>query len=526
MIPFSTICLSVLRLEWPRSFGSPFWLVLALIASGLAPARAGVPEDAGVAIQQFSLDEHGVFHARLHAGQIRPQGKGPRIEAEDISLDIEGQLSFPGPEPLFDGRAVLESRALVLDDSVFHRVKADFRGQLRLGADADLAGVLTVSFSAPSTPGAKKGRVRKIFFDRISGKLRRDDGALRASGRFRLGGLDLPMGFRLFHRFDNGKGRLEIDAGALAAKRIRTEVFPLFPELSGSWPRDLTLVSGKASLKGALRWDQRKGAHPLMISVELSGIGGGHGATLFSGLAGRFKTTVGDRIRSEASDVSLAIVDVGVPITDLGGGVTVDVDKDRAPVITLTGFSAKVLGGAVSAPGIEIDLNREENDFRVGFEGIDVARIVSLHPFEGLRADGRLSGELPIRLGPEGLSVGDGKVSAMAPGGRIRYRPDESGDAIADAAPQMKALMDVLEEFHYHTLEATANYTPDGQLKVDVSLRGRGGIGGNAGRPVHLNLGIEQNIRSLLTELRRVDGLNDRLDDWVRRRFSPGGGGR
>ncbi|MBT8421310.1 MAG: YdbH domain-containing protein, partial [Gammaproteobacteria bacterium] len=131
----------------------------------------------------------------------------------------------------------------------------------------------------------------------------------------------------------------------------------------------------------------------------------------------------------------------------------------------------------------------------------------------------KLSGSLPVLLGPEGIRIRNGRIAAVEPGGQVLYRPDGGGRSLADAAGQMKMLFDVLKDFHYHTLDATANYTPDGELKIDVVFGGRG-VEIGAERPVHFNLKIEQNILSLLKSLRVVNGINEHLDNSVRRHFS------
>ena len=70
----------------------------------------------------------------------------------------------------------------------------------------------------------------------------------------------------------------------------------------------------------------------------------------------------------------------------------------------------------------------------------------------------------------------------------------------------------------YDELEADVVYKPDGQLRLQLQIKGNS-PGLHATRPLHLNLNLDQNILSLVESLRAVNGLNDRIDSAVKKHF-------
>ncbi|VFM98505.1 MAG: Dicarboxylate transport [Candidatus Kentron sp. G] len=502
-------------------------LIIVLVMTGLAPPTPVRADE--LAIESLSMDPMGTFHAHLGAARIEPGENGFPLEAEDLSINVEGRLPSPAPGPLFEGRIALESRRLVLSGSEFHGAEIDFDGTLDLAAAGsvtgmDLAGDLTLSFSEhPShdAEGRRLGnRVKRISLGQVAGKLQWDEQSLKISGNLVFE--TVPLHFDLIHRFHDRDGKLRLDTGSVAAGRFKTGLSSILSTWSETrWPEALSLISGRVFLGATLRWNAKKGVRPLAASIGLADVAGCYGEIPFSGLKGRFETIIGPRMRVKTSGVSCDIVDIGVPITALHGAMTVDRRPNKAPAVAAD-LEAEMLGGHVLGERIELDFNRKVNRFNLELRDMDIARLVALYPLDGLRADGRLSGNLPFRLDSGGLRIRDGAITAVEPGGRIRYRPTDGGQALAGSAGQMALLFGVLEDFRYHALEATANYAPNGALQTDIAFKGEGvKIDGGRGRPVHFNLEVEQNILPLLESLRVINDINERFDKSIRHRCSP-----
>ena len=175
-------------------------------------------------------------------------------------------------------------------------------------------------------------------------------------------------------------------------------------------------------------------------------------------------------------------------------------------------------GGTLSASRIRLDTNRRSNSFTLAFRDISLAEMVRLQQFEDIDATGRISGTLPITIGPSGLSISNGKASADSSGGYIRYRPKDGGTAMRSASMETELLLKALDNYQYNELQADAAYRPDGQLTLQLQMKGKS-PGLHETRPLHLNLNLDQNILSLIKSLRAVNGLNDRIDRAVKQHF-------
>ena len=177
-----------------------------------------------------------------------------------------------------------------------------------------------------------------------------------------------------------------------------------------------------------------------------------------------------------------------------------------------------MLEGTVRGNRIRIDLNRRSNRFTLAFDNISIAELVRLQQFEDIDAIGNLSGTLPITIGPAGLSITKGKATANTPGGYIRYRPKDGGELFGSSSMETEMLLKALDDYQYKELDADVAYKPDGQLTMQLQMKGRS-PGLHATRPLHLNLNLDQNILSLIESLRAVDGLNDRIDRAVKQHY-------
>ena len=113
------------------------------------------------------------------------------------------------------------------------------------------------------------------------------------------------------------------------------------------------------------------------------------------------------------------------------------------------------------------------------------------------------------------LSVPDGNLRALAPGGQIRFHAKGSAAKLPAAVPGVGTAFEALEDFRYKVLTARVAYAEIGTLLLKLHLKGNSPkLQGN--RPIEINLNLEQNILSLLRSLRLVNGLNERLDSRVR----------
>jgi hypothetical protein len=188
------------------------------------------------------------------------------------------------------------------------------------------------------------------------------------------------------------------------------------------------------------------------------------------------------------------------------------------PRIILRDSRVELLGGSLANREVDIDLNRPEVETILEVNQLHLADLLALQQVKDLAVDGVVSGELPIRYDKNGLRVKAGKLTNLPPGGIIRYTPRDA--AAMQASPLTGIALKALEEFHYKLLSATADYQPDGTLRVNLHLEGTSPRL-DTRRPVHLNINTEQNILSLLESLRYSQTLTDEIDKRIERHFHP-----
>jgi hypothetical protein len=144
-------------------------------------------------------------------------------------------------------------------------------------------------------------------------------------------------------------------------------------------------------------------------------------------------------------------------------------------------------------------------------QGVDIARLIKLEEKQGLRSTGKLNGTLPIIISKDGVSMTDGKLSAPPPYGVIQYTGNERVSTLAKNNSNVALLLRALSDFRYHLLEADLDYAPDGQLLAKVRLHGSN-PDLEGGRPVHLNINLEENILRLLKSLQFADEISRQLE--------------
>ncbi|MBP6381701.1 MAG: YdbH domain-containing protein [Pseudomonadales bacterium] len=204
----------------------------------------------------------------------------------------------------------------------------------------------------------------------------------------------------------------------------------------------------------------------------------------------------------------------GMPCTveSVNAGITLDrlraTLRHDAPGWSLHDVAGELFGGRFDAATIG-PLGAAPIDTSVSLRAIDLERIGKLLDDPELTLTGVLDGTIPLRIEGGTLTVRQGEMHSTAPG-VIRYRPVTPP---ADESPQIALSRKALSNLEFDTLDATLDYAADGQLALAARIRGRN-PDLDAKRPVHLNLTIETNLRTLLRSLT----AGDRISEWLEQR--------
>ncbi|MFL1485976.1 YdbH domain-containing protein [Marinobacter sp. LN3S78] len=287
-----------------------------------------------------------------------------------------------------------------------------------------------------------------------------------------------------------------------------------------AWPESLTLDKGRVDvaanlamppqgspdISGEILFDQASGLHRTMAWQELSGQ-----------VRGRWQ---GDRLSVSTESLELASLNPGVPIGPirLGGDYEADTGAPGQGRLTLTEASAGFAGGSLSIPETTT-WNLGEMPLRVPVDvrGMQLSALMNLYPTEGLAGEGTLEGRLPVVVGPEGVRIDDGRITALPPGGRLQLPADKLRGMVQGNAA-MALVARAMENFHYRLLESGINYGEDGTLLLDLKLRGSSPEV-DSDRPVVLNINLQEDIPALMTSLQLSGRVNEAVKERVRERL-------
>ncbi|QQP87624.1 YdbH domain-containing protein [Skermanella sp. TT6] len=286
----------------------------------------------------------------------------------------------------------------------------------------------------------------------------------------------------------------------------------LFP-LLGDW---VETASGTFGMDGRFAWGEGSGKGSASILIEDAAVGAG-GVTA-QGINAVLTADSLAPIRLPPGQIlSVALMDVGLPLTnavvDFGGAA------DRLSVARAQWQWA---GGIVRAlpfdlgPG-DFKPGGEERTIELEATGIDLQRLLSVAAVEGLSATGTLGGRLPVRIGPDSVTVADGKLETMGPG-TLRYDPEAPPSFLkGDPGSSTDMLLQALTDFRYESIELAVNGTAGGEMAIGFAIRGSNPDFYD-GYPVALNLNVDGALDTILrrgiTTYRIPEAVRDRIQEF------------
>lgn len=172
---------------------------------------------------------------------------------------------------------------------------------------------------------------------------------------------------------------------------------------------------------------------------------------------------------------------------------------------------ASLLEGQVNLSPFVFDLHQPSFDAEVTLTNLDLGALLSLEQQQGLSGEGKLSGSFPATYKNGALSIADGGLKALDPGGKIRFQPNAAVATYAAGNSGLKMALNALENFHYEQLEVKLDYAPDGTAYLQTHLKGKNPDWNN-GQRMDFNINIEENIPQLLKTLQFTDKLTETIE--------------
>ncbi|HEY5646975.1 MAG TPA: YdbH domain-containing protein [Pseudomonadales bacterium] len=278
---------------------------------------------------------------------------------------------------------------------------------------------------------------------------------------------------------------------------------PLLAGFLPDWQEPYDLDSGRLDLDLSFA---RQGSAPIggEGTISLSEVAARAGPVAIRGLAGplRFTLEPDGRPPAVSAALSAALVDFGVPMRAARTQVSGSPGR-----LSVHDTALETLGGRIEvAPFTFVDLATPAETV-VTLDDLDLAEVLALEG-EHITGTGRLDGTLPLRFAGGGFSVAGGRVLARAPGGELHLQP-----ALASAVtqPGLELALTALTDFRYELLEASVDYSAQGDLNLGVRLHGSNPAV-ERGRAIHFNLNVSENLPVLFQSLRLKDEFTRRIE--------------
>lgn len=328
-----------------------------------------------------------------------------------------------------------------------------------------------------------------------------DDGALESSGTLAYAALGQLLGWQIGHSGSSGSlhGELSLDSHDWhwGEGLLHTLLDPHQTLFEGD------LRTGELQVK--LRLDGHMDKPRARITASIHGLGGTIGNTAFIGLEC-------GALRLDWQDSRLRLrEDLHCRAQSANAGITIDTPHASLRQVgeswQLHDIGAELLGGSVSIE--QADIGADGTIRAVAkLRGIDLGSVAALLDEPALTLTGKLDGDLPLALEGGVPILRTGKVHSTG-AGVIRYRPASVPEG---ESSELALTRKALSNLEFDSLQAALDYRSNGMLLIDAAIRGRN-PDLDPKRPVHLNLTLETNLRTLMRSL----SAGDRINAWLER---------
>lgn len=172
-----------------------------------------------------------------------------------------------------------------------------------------------------------------------------------------------------------------------------------------------------------------------------------------------------------------------------------DINYQQQLTAKASSLSAQLLGGKVDIEQLTWPLT--EHSVKVQLDNIDLEKVLELDPKQGIVVTGKVSGELPLHIIDNSLTITGGKLHNIS-NGIIRITENPAVNELKTQNSQLKLAFDALENLHYHQLQSDVSMANDGYMQLDTVIKGRNP---DLDNDVNLNLNLSYDLMGLLESL-------------------------
>jgi hypothetical protein len=309
---------------------------------------------------------------------------------------------------------------------------------------------------------------------------------------------------QLNSNLNTGSGSLSIEVPQFSI----TQASPLSSYIAGI-DSQFDIIAGEIAAAGKIDWitdntEIMQFSGPMSFKAE--NVSGAYEDYFFFGLTtdlrGEFANPLGLKTLG-VQTARIGTAELGLPIRDITWGYEFNSADSTMAIYDLTG---NLLGGKISVPEAKFKDFSSNTELTVVISELDLDLVTALAEYPELQVRGIASGYLPIYLQDGVITMRKGLVSALNPGGSIRYTP-----VTPSTNASIKFVNDALSNYQFKALDSQLNYDETGDLNMQVNLRG-GNPDMPAGQQINVNLNIINNVPDMLESLRASRSIEDALE--------------
>jgi hypothetical protein len=284
-----------------------------------------------------------------------------------------------------------------------------------------------------------------------------------------------------------GQGAMLIAFSDIAFAKGGLQPRDLFPALRTA----VTDASGTLGLKGEIGWNAKGASATARLLIK------DFSATVEDITVQRVNTVLdfdSTRPRAARQDVAIALLDVGVPLTDGVIGLRIQPDFK----INIDEAAFRLTGGRVYAKDEVYDPAATHQRLTLNVEGVSLGDLLQMTELEGLTATGTLAGRIPVDLQNGEAVIQNGVLSTGGPG-VLRYKPATVPAALQGGGQGVDLMLQALTDFHYSALSLSLDRAADGETKIGLHLKGNNPAVYN-GYPLEFNLNLSGKLDRILRD--------------------------
>ena len=184
-------------------------------------------------------------------------------------------------------------------------------------------------------------------------------------------------------------------------------------------------------------------------------------------------------------------------------------NRKNLDIASLSDFSAGLFGGRVAVEHIDYDMAKKRGETTLQLNNIPLQKLLDLQGTSKLYATGNVMGNIPIKMSGELFEITNGGVNAEQ-SGQIIYATTPEERAAANQG--LRVTYEALSNFLYAELLSSINMAPDGNSVITIRLKGSNPEF-QGGRPVELNLKVEQNLLDLMHSLSIASNIEQSISE-------------